>query len=153
MNSIFEIQYTIRQIFVDVLDSHSLEQLNKVPDGFNNNIIWNVAHCIAVQQSVVYKLSGLPSIVSDEFVLKYRQGTKPENPVSQKEVDEIKELLLTTLDQTVKNYNENKFVNYREYKTTLGRGYVLKDIENALDFNNYHEGVHSGMVMILKKFV
>ncbi|KAF2341145.1 DinB family protein [Flavobacterium tistrianum] len=153
MDSVFEIQYTNRQILVDILDSHSLEQLNKIPSGFNNNIIWNAAHCIAVQQSVIYKLSGLSSIVSDEFILKYKQGTRPESPVSQIEVEEIKKLLLTTLDQTVKDYKENKFLNYRKYKTSLGQGYVLKDIASALDFNTYHEGTHSGMVMILKKFV
>ena len=31
MNSVFEVQKTIREIFLKVLDHHSLEQLNKIP--------------------------------------------------------------------------------------------------------------------------
>lgn len=153
MDSVFELQYGIREILLNILDSHSLVELNKIPQGFNNNIIWNAAHCIAVQQSVVYKLSGLPCMVSDEFILKYRQGTKPLADVSQKEVEEIKELLLTTLDQTIYDYEENIFIDYKEYKISLGRDYILKNIENALDFNTYHESMHVGIVMSIKKFI
>ena len=71
MNSVFEVQKTIREILLKILDHHSLEQLNKIPSGFNNNLIWNIAHCIASQQVLVYKLSGLPLQVSDEFLSKY----------------------------------------------------------------------------------
>ena len=73
MNPVFEVQKTIREILLKVLDSHSLEQLNKIPEGFNNNIIWNVGHCVAAQQTLVYKLSGLPTMVSEDFILKYRK--------------------------------------------------------------------------------
>lgn len=36
----------------------TIEQLNKVPDGFNSNIIWNVAHLIASQQNLCYMKAG-----------------------------------------------------------------------------------------------
>jgi hypothetical protein len=29
-------------------------------EGYSNNLIWNIAHIIVVQQMLVYKLSGLP---------------------------------------------------------------------------------------------
>jgi hypothetical protein len=35
----------------------TLEQLNKIPEGYNNNLIWNIAHVVVVQQMLVYKLS------------------------------------------------------------------------------------------------
>ncbi|PBJ11010.1 DinB family protein [Flavobacterium sp. ACN6] len=151
MNSVFEVQKTIREVLLKMLESHSLEQLNKIPQGFNNNIIWNAAHCISVQQALVYKLSGLPAIVSDEFILKYRRGTKPEGDLSQAEVDEIKALLSTTLEKTKNDFETGLFVDYNEYATSLG--YTLKNIQGALDFNNYHEGVHSGIMMSLRKLV
>jgi len=34
----------------------SLEQLNKIPEGFNNNLIWNIAHCVVTQQLLCYKV-------------------------------------------------------------------------------------------------
>jgi hypothetical protein len=151
MNSVFEAQKTIREILLKVLDNHSLEQLNKVPAGFNNNLIWNIAHCVASQQALVYKLSGLPTMVSEEFLAKYRKGTKPEVDVSQAEVDEIRALLFSTLDQTIKDFENKIFVNYTEY--TLSLGFTLRNINDALDVNNYHEGIHTGIIMSIGKFV
>ncbi|MDA6071397.1 DinB family protein [Flavobacterium sp. AC] len=151
MNSVFEVQKTIREILLKVLDHHSLEQLNKIPDGFSNNLIWNIGHCISSQQVLIYKLSGLPTMVSDELIAKYRKGTKPEGDVSQGEVDEIRALLSTTLQQTERDFDNKVFVDYNEYTTSLG--FTLKNIDGALSFNNYHEGIHTGIVMSIRKFV
>lgn len=151
MNSVFEVQKTIRGILLKILDAHSLVQLNKIPHGFSNNLIWNIGHCIASQQSLVYKLSGLPTLVTDEFIEKYRKGTKPEGDVSQLEVDQIRSLLLETLEQTERDFENKVFVNYNEYTTSVG--FRLHDIHSALDFNNYHEGIHSGIAMSIRKFV
>ncbi|MEN2415689.1 DinB family protein [Flavobacterium mesophilum] len=151
MNSVFEVQKTIREILLKVLDNHSLEQLNKIPEGFSNNLIWNIGHCVSSQQVLIYKLSGLPTLVSEEFIAKYRKGTKPEGDVSQAEVDEIRNLLTSTLVQVEKDFEAGIFVNYNEYTTSLG--FTLKNIHGALDFNNYHEGIHTGIVMSIRKFV
>lgn len=151
MNSVFDVQKTIREILLKTLDNHSLEQLNKIPTGFSNNIIWNVAHCVAAQQTLVYKLSGLPTMVSEDFILKYRKGTKPEGDVSQAEVDEIKALLTATLEKTQNDFESGLFVDYNEYTTSMG--FTLKNIQGALDFNNYHEGIHTGIIMSIRKFV
>ncbi|HEY1196904.1 DinB family protein [Flavobacterium sp.] len=151
MSSVFEVQKTIREILLKILDNHSLAQLNKVPEGFNNNIIWNVGHCISSQQVLVYKLSGLPTMVSEDFIAKYKKGTKPEGDVSQEEVDEIKTLLFTTLEKTKKDFESGLFVDYHEYTTSMG--FTLRKVQDALDFNNYHEGIHSGMAMNLRKLV
>lgn len=114
MSSVFETQQTIREILLKILDNHSLEQLNKIPEGFNNNIIWNVAHCVAAQQTLVYKLSGLPTMVSEDFILKYRKGTKPEEDVSEEEVNEIRAFLLSTFEKTKNDFQSGLFVDYNE---------------------------------------
>lgn len=151
MSSVFEVQKTIREILLKVLDHHSLEQLNKIPEGFSNNLIWNIGHCISSQQVLIYKLSGLPTMVSDEFIAKYKKGTKPEDDVSQAEVDLIRTLLSTTLHQVEKDFDDKIFVDYNEYTTSLG--FTLKNIDGALSFNNYHEGIHTGIIMSIRKFV
>ncbi|WP_291147368.1 DinB family protein [Flavobacterium sp. UBA7680] len=151
MSSVFETQKTIREILVKILDHHSLEQLNKIPDGFKNNLIWNIGHCIASQQILVYKLSGLPLQVSDELIAKYSKGTKPEVDVLQEEVNEIRDLLTQTLLQTEKDYNDNVFTNYNQYTTSMG--FDLKNVQDALDFVSYHEGIHTGIIMGIKKFI
>jgi hypothetical protein len=151
MSSVFQVQKTIREILLKILDNHSLEQLNKIPEGFKNNLIWNVAHCIASQQILVYKLSGLPMQISDEFIAKYSKGTKPEGDVSQEEVDQVRDLLVKTLEQTETDFNNHVFKTYHEYTTSLG--FELKSVQDALDFVSYHEGIHTGIIMSIRKFI
>jgi len=149
MQHLLEITRTNRRLLEKILSAHSLEQLNTVPEGFQNNLIWNIAHVIVTQQLLAYKLSGLPMMVSDEMVAKFRKGTKAEGAVSQEEVDQVRSLLFTTLDQTEKDIEAGIFKNFQEYPTSTG--FVLKSIEDAMNFNNFHEGIHLGYVLALKK--
>jgi hypothetical protein len=73
-------------MFSILIQGYTLEQLNKVPRGFNNNIIWNIAHVIVTQQILVYKLSGLPMIVTDEMV-ENTERYKKQHFATQVEVD------------------------------------------------------------------
>lgn len=151
MQDTFEVNRTTRKWVNQFLENHTLEQLNKIPEGFSNNLIWNIGHIVVTQQLLVYKLSGLPIVVSDEMVEKYRKGTKPEQDASQEEVDVIKSLLFKTVEQAEADYKNGVFVNYQEYPTSTG--FVLQSVKGAIEFNNMHEGVHIGIMMNIKKFI
>jgi hypothetical protein len=151
MHQTFDITKTSRKVLSQILENHTLEQLNKIPEGFKNNLIWNIGHIIVVQQMLVYKLSGLPMIISDEMVEKYKKGTKPEHIVTQEEVDEMKSLLIETINQTEVDFNNKIFKNYQEFTTMLG--FTLKNAEDALSFNYYHEAVHTGIMLGIRKFI
>ncbi|MBD0831430.1 DinB family protein [Aestuariibaculum sediminum] len=137
-----------RHFFSQYLENTSLENLNKIPEGFNNNIIWNIGHIVVTQQLLAYKLSGLPMLISEELVSKYMKGTKPEGSVSQAEVDEIKALLFKTLEKTKEDLENNIFKTYNSY-TVSTTGNTLNSIEDAFDFVLFHEGMHLGYVMAL----
>lgn len=151
MTATFDINQTSRNVLLKFLESHSLEQLNTIPHGFSNNLIWNIAHIIVVQQMLVYNLSGLPMIVSDEMVNKYKRGTKPEHNVTQTEVDEIKSLLFSTLEKAKKDFAADIFHNYSEFTTMSG--FTIKSAQAAMEFNNYHEAIHTGIMMQIRKFI
>ncbi len=151
MQHILEITRTNRRLMQKILDNYSLEQLNKVPEGFKNNLIWNIAHVIVTQQLLVYKLSGLPMLVDNAMVNAFRKGTKTEGIVTQEEVHKIKSLLFSTLDQTQKDLGAGLFKSFQEYPTSTG--FVLKSTEDAMNFNNFHEGIHLGYVLALKKAI
>lgn len=151
MDQTFEITRISRKIVLQFLENHTLDQLNKIPDGYKNNLIWNIAHVVVTQQLLVYKFSGLPMMVSDELVQKYMKGSKPEHIVKQSEVDEIKSLLVKTIDQTKEDFNNKIFKSYQEYPTSTG--FVIKSAEDAMVFNNFHEGLHIGIMMGLRKFL
>ena len=151
METAFRINETSRKVLLGFLEKYSIEELNKIPEGFSNNLIWNIGHIIVVQQLLVYKLSGLPTMVSNEMIEKYQKGTKPEHNVTQEEVDEIKVLLFSTLEKTKQDFAENIFQNYLEF--TSMSGFTMKSAANAIEFNNYHEAVHTGIMMQIRKFI
>ena len=88
--SIDTIQAT-RKLFLTLLESLSIDELNIVPQGFNNNIIWNFGHVIVSQQILCYKLAGLPLKIEDTFVSKYSKGTKPETFINDTELIFLKQ--------------------------------------------------------------
>jgi DinB superfamily len=149
MNWAFDITIKNRSILKSFLENFSLQDLNKIPEGFSNNIIWNVAHTIVTQQLLVYKLSGLPTIISEEMIDNYKKGTKTVRDLSQAEVDDIKRLLVSTIEKAKEDYNNSVFRKYNEY--TVSTKSILTSVEEAIAFNNFHEGIHLGYILALKK--
>ncbi len=148
MHFTLEVLPNTRKSFNKIIESISLEDLNKIPNGFNNNIIWNIGHIVVTQQLLVYKLSGLPMMVSDELVGKYSKDSKPEGAITKEEVNEIKDLLFTTIDKTKVDYSNKMFKNYTAY-TVSTTGNTLNNIEEAFEFVLFHEGIHLGYVLAL----
>lgn len=151
MKTTFEILLTSRKVLFNFLEHNSVDKLNTIPEGYSNNLIWNIGHIIVVQQLLVYKLSGLPLMISDRMVAKYRKGTKPEEMVSQEEINEMKSLLFSTVEQTKLDFSNKIFKTYSEF--TSMTGYTMTNAKEALEFNNYHEGLHLGIMMQIKKFI
>ncbi|WGF91375.1 DinB family protein [Aequorivita marisscotiae] len=151
MNTSFKIWKKNREQLLAYFNNYSLEQLNKIPSGFSNNLIWNIGHVIVVQQALVYKGSGLEGYVSEELFKLYMPGTKPTGNTSQQEVDDLKGLLMLLLEKTEADFRNGKFVTYNERK--VGEGFILSSFEDAHQFNNYHEGMHFGYMMNIRKFV
>ena len=146
MNFALKVLPKTRHFFNGIIEKIAIEDLNKIPKGFNNNLIWNIGHIVVTEQLLVYKLSGLPLMVSDALVEKYKKGTKPEGDASQDEVDEIKNLLFSTIERTQKDYNNKVFKSYQEY-TVSTTGNTLSNVDDALDFVHFHEGMHFGYVL------
>jgi hypothetical protein len=127
------------------------EELNEVPAGFNNNIIWNLGHMVAAQQGICYLRAGLPAKTEDAFFAAYRPGSKPEGKVDDAAVARIKELMSATLDQLEQDYANGLWAQYPAWSTRYG--VEINSIESAIDFLKFHEGLHSGFIMALKRVV
>jgi hypothetical protein len=151
MKETFEITESSRKLLYRLIENLTLEQLNMIPTGFNNNIIWNIGHIIVVQQMLVYNLSGLQMKTSADFVSRYKKGTRPTELVSEAEVLLIKGLLFSTIAQTQTDFEQNIFKDFTEY--TVMTGFVIKNANDALAFNYYHEALHTGIIMSLRKLV
>ena len=106
---------------------------------------------VAAQQGVCYKRAGLETRVDDDFFQAYKPDTKPAGPISTNEFDKIKALLNTSLDQLEQDYKNGLFTNYPAWTTRYG--VEITGIEEAIAFLPFHEGLHIGYIMSLRKLV
>jgi len=106
---------------------------------------------IAAQQGICYKRSGLDTTITEDFFHTYKPGTKPEKIIDTAEITFIKEQLFTTLEQLEADMNTGIFVNYTQVMTRYG--IELNSIDEAISFLPFHEGLHIGYIMSLRKLV
>lgn len=151
MQKRFDTLLKTRQMLLNIIEPLNNEQLNKIPDGFKNNIVWNVTHLLVTQQLLCYKLSGLDCLISAELIENFQKGSAPNYTVSEAEFAEIKKQFLQFPVQLNEDYEKGIFKNYNEYTTSVK--VIIASIEDAIDFNLYHEGIHLGVVLQLVKFV
>ncbi|MDO9038439.1 MAG: DinB family protein [Lutibacter sp.] len=151
MQKNFDILIKTRQLILNITENLSMEQLNKIPQGFKNNIAWNIAHLTVTQQLLCYKLSGLNCLVSEEMIAKFQKGTAPNHPISKVAFEAIKLQFLQLPLQLEDDYNKGIFKNYNEYLTSVD--ITLNTVEDGIVFNTYHEGIHLGIMLQLMKFV
>ena len=152
MNKQIEIIRKTRSYLLENIIDLTPDQLNKIPEGFNNNIIWNLGHMIATQQGICYKRAGLATtMISDDFWERFRSGSKPEGVVSAAEIEHIKQLLFTTLDKLEADYSENSFTGYTAWTTRYAVEII--NIDDAISFVPFHEGLHSGTIGTMKKLI
>lgn len=151
MNTQFDILRKSRDLVLKELDGLTLDQIHKIPNGFKNNIAWNVAHIVVTQQLLHYKLSGLNCLCPDDLIEAHKKGTTPTKTFTEEEFDEVKELLVGLPDTLQEDFEAGIFESYTEYPTSTG--FVIDAIETAISFNNFHEGIHYGIIRSIKKFL
>lgn len=152
MDYSFDICLKNRQLLKGFIEAHTLEQLNTIPEGFNNNIFWNIAHSVATQQLLTYGLSGITPRISMDFIDQYKKGTKPESNAGQQDVHKLKEMLFTSLDALQKDYEAGIFKEFKTY-TLSTTGGTLEKVAHGIAFNNFHEGLHLGCCIQLSRLV
>lgn len=140
-----------RSYVIDQIKELSLEKINKVPHGFNNNIMWNVGHLVAAQQAICYVKGGLTPSIPEEAYADFKPGTRPDHFFDSDVEDEIKQLILSSLDVLQQDYQENAFKNFIPW--TNRYGIALYNIDEAIQYLQFHEGLHVGVILSIRKLV
>lgn len=151
MDKIFDTTLQNRKLLYKILDNTPREQLLEIPNGFRNNIWWNIAHVVATQQILVYRFSGLQARIPERFVEKFKKGTVPDGTATDEDIMEIGDFLISTAEWAKEDYESGLFKDYNAYKTSLN--VTLKNVEDAISFNIFHEGLHLGTILGLQKVV
>lgn len=151
MNKIFETAIFNRKTLVRFLDEMTHKQLITIPENFNNSIFWNIAHILVTQQLLTYKLSGLPLKIDSNLVKKYTKGSKATTNITKEEIKYVKNNLISSVLKTQEDYKKGIFKSYNSYLTSVDIS--LNNIDDALKFSAFHDGIHLGVIMSIKKLV
>ena len=151
MGNSISISRQTRRNFIELMNSLSIAQLNEIPAGLNNNIIWNFGHVVVTQQILCYVLGGEAPKMEQALIDKYRKGAKPDDFVEQAEIDTLKSLAVSLIDALEVDLSKGLFGNYKKYPTSYG--FELSNIEDAIEFFAVHESMHYGVALTIKKLV
>ena len=149
MNKLFDIIYAGRKKFIELADSLSVEQLNGIPQGFNNNIAWNFGHIVVSQQMLCYVRAGLTPHIEDQFIKKYQKGTRPESFVTENEMAALKSYAFSLIEQLKADLKADKFTGYTTFATQFG--VELTGISDAIAYFATHDTLHLGYSMAIAR--
>lgn len=145
----FDLLLQTRLNMLEVTEKLTLQEWNTIPFGFKNAIAWNFCHSIVVMHILTYKLSGQTMPINEEMITPFLKGTKPDLPISEKVLNSYKQIAIESVAALKSAYLDQVFVNFTPYETSYH--IKLNTIEDAIRFNNVHEGLHYGYILALKK--
>ncbi len=140
---------TTRQNVLSLADNYSHLQLNHIPKGYTNNLIWNMGHILVTQQLLCYRCASLQTYLPEVLIEQFRKGTAPNGNATQETIEQIKQRLQETISRLKEDVDQQRFTHYQPYQTSYG--VQLHSFEDALVFNNVHEGMHLGYMLALCK--
>jgi hypothetical protein len=154
MNATINKLLGFRRYLLEQLVTLNISQFNEIPERHNNNIIWNITHLIAVQQMMCYTRSGLPVVTEDRFFTPFLSGTKPDAFIPETDIATILGLFTSTIERLQSDFDAGRFTEYSaSAMIPKVYGFPVADFDAALEYLLYHEGLHAGTVLCLKRLV
>lgn len=141
----------IRSAGLRLVSEMDNEHIWLVPEGFNNNLAWNLGHLVVTQQLLHYKLAGLPMLVDDTLVENFKKGTGPSQWGDLPDMRQVRTLFRELPERLAEDYAGGKLERFEPYKTSAG--ITLNTVDEAILFNNFHEGLHIGYMMAMARLV
>jgi len=134
-----------RGYLLQTIAKTSDEQLLIVPEGANNNILWNLGHLALSHAGLTYGPCELTPPVPENYGPLFKGGTSPSSWDDAPSVDEVKECFHATHSKMLEDYRAGVFDGFKP--KDLMPGVTLNNVEQAFGFNCIHEGVHIGTII------
>ncbi|SEK20632.1 DinB family protein [Parapedobacter koreensis] len=147
---IFDYIKQTRAVFVQLLEQLSLEEINKIPQGFRNNIGWNFGHIVVSTPGLCYRRTQVMPAYDIPFASDYGKGTKPERWIGAAELDTLKGQLVSSIQQIETDYNNGVFARISPYATST-YGLEINTIEEVFTATLAHDNLHYGYAMAIRR--
>ena len=138
---------------IALLEELQTEEWLIQPDGFANNIAWNVGHMLLVRQNLIYRNPGLETGLDKTMGPMYKPVSAPADWESQPDPVTLLNLFKTVTGKLSADFDAGLFndVNFNGFE--LGGGTPVTTHEAACVFNLYHEGLHLGNISDIRDVI
>ncbi|WP_416147655.1 DinB family protein [Salipaludibacillus sp. HK11] len=152
-NYIFKQLRFVRDNTIGHVEEMNDETALTIPEGFNNNIKWNLGHIFVVQEKFAFYSAREEMNIPDRFTELFNPGTKPGD--WGEEVPSIHELIFLLENQVrrVEQVLKFKVKEDVEQPYTTSTGLTLSTVEEFLSFCLYHEGMHFDAIKSINRII
>lgn len=145
---------TARTGFIELTEGLTLEQLNKIPEGFNNNVAWNFGHISVAALALAFKTSGVKPAIDIPYFKKYGKGTRPETDIDADELQALKDYATSAIAMIKESIAAQEFDNAAIMPyTTATYGIPMTDIDEIIATIAMHDSLHYGIARSLSRIV
>jgi DinB family protein len=140
-----------RELFLTLVNGLSIEQINKIPQGFNNNIIWNFGHMLISTQALCYLRSAVDPGIEIMYLSAYQKGSKPGAFVSEEGFEVLKQIAVSSMDKIERDLKNGDFNVIPNAFTTATYGFEMATFEEIIACCLAHESMHLGYASAIKR--
>ena len=152
MTKHFEVAKVVRGKIATIARALTTEQLNKIPEGFRNNIAWHIGHIVVSTEALCYVRSGVNPAKNIPHIADYQNGSIPKPIISAEEIRYFLNRLQDSLAEIEADYQNGIFATITPY-ATMTFGIEMKDIETVFEMSAYHDTLHFGHIQAMRKLV
>ncbi|MFD1628573.1 DinB family protein [Pseudopedobacter beijingensis] len=150
---VFNFIIQTRQAFIQLVDSLSVAELNQIPEGFRNNIIWNFGHIVVSTQTLCYVRTGIKNDATEvKYNDDYKRDTKPSRYINAEEINELKSLAISTIESIREDYEQGVFKKVQSF-ATLTYKVEMTSFEEILTTTAGHDNIHLGYALAQKNLI
>jgi hypothetical protein len=154
MNKNIEIIFGFRRFLLSKIETLTVEQLNMIPEHFNNNIIWNIGHMTAVVNGLCYRNSGLPAVIDENYIHPFLSGTKPKEFINEYEINIMKQQFINIVSRLNTDLESGVFEHYKKAeKIEEVFGIKVETVSDAIKYLTLHDGIHFHAIFTLKRIL
>jgi uncharacterized damage-inducible protein DinB len=150
---LFKHMHFVRSVTLKALQSTSEQLADEIPQGFKNNIRWNLGHIYVIHELLTHYFSGDTPQIPTNYDLLFNRATTPNNWERELPPPTLKEIsnhLTTQTDRIESGLKGRLFeVTTKSFQPT--KDITYSTIGELLNFAVWHEGNHIGSIKALKR--
>ncbi|MFD2611635.1 DinB family protein [Paenibacillus gansuensis] len=155
-DTIFDQMGHVRSQTLELVEGVTEELADRIPEGFRNNIRWQLGHVYLATEAFSLMQLNLPLQLPEGFMERYAYSTTPQDEAAKSfpvlTIPELVSMLKEQPDRIRETFPISR-LNESVSPLTTSTGLDLLTPEQSIRYCLYHEGLHFGTINAYKKIL